>query len=129
MVEVAKLYLTSRKLLSPNMGIISLTNKGITVYLAKGIMDRKLRGKKYLDFEFKDIAHITLNFILFKKAINIFVTKEKYKKMMDKHKILDKISQIFNSEQKITLDVRSDSKSEVIAFIDKFNKLAKSKNK
>ena len=130
MSEIKKLYWTGHKLLSPNFGIIALTNKGITIYKKKGIFGSDLRAEKYLELNFKDIAHITLNFVGFQKAISIYLTEEKYSEMLKKHNnILQSIAKFTNSEKKTILHCRSDSKSEVTAFIEKYNQLANSKKK
>lgn len=122
MEEKAKLYWTAKGKRA-KIGLITLTDKGITIYKkAKKLifLTGDLRSEVFTEFGFKDIINVTMaKRYLTVLSLNIFVTEkaydEKYSKI--KYRNVDKS----NTERKLAFWVNADAKEEVQQFADLAN--------
>ncbi|MFA6089467.1 MAG: hypothetical protein WC755_06390 [Candidatus Woesearchaeota archaeon] len=126
MNELLKLYWTNRK--RWKIGIISLNKKGIKIFKTSRMLligNPNLREELFADIPFKEIIHITYEIGIFKgKRINLFVTKETYEKIKRKGNKLEQfLIEKLNTENKLTFYTMSDSKDEIILFINRINEL------
>lgn len=127
--EYDRIYWTTRD--NTKIGILSLHEKGITIYKSKMSIfkmifgNKNLREELYANLNFDEILNVIANFDLSNdKTVRVFLTKDGYRKLISMRggSVNDHAS-LNKTEISLLFFTNADSKDEILSFVDRANEL------